>query len=223
MQGASRRRTTWAIVASLLAHAVVLTVAAVQSPTLTIPYEPPSPPEPIIPILLMPRAPPPADGAPAPSPIRLHQRAPRVPTADLPVAPLPVPATPPTPVPPTPPGPVTVGPGPAEAQQKLDVRAALQGLVGCRDPDAAGLTRAQRDKCQERLAAGAKDAPFLGTGVGAEKQQLMAAAGAKKDAEVKYRRSQGPAGLIATPSGGATAHDLGAALGNDKPEAKIPF
>lgn len=212
MQTANRRRTTWAIAASLLAHAVVLTVAGLQAPTLFIPQEPAGPPEAVIPILLFPRTPPAAPGAQAPSPIRLHQRALRVAPADLPVAPLPVPAAPPIPVAPPPPGPVVVAPSPAEAQQKVDVRAALQGLMGCRDPDAAGLTRDQRDKCRLRLAAGAKDAPFLGSGLSADKQQLLTAAGARKDADYKYTRAPISAAPPNMPSG-VSARDLKAALG----------
>ena len=222
MQTANRRRTTWAIAASLLAHALVLGVAAVQSPTLLLPREEAGPPEAIIPILLLPRVPPPAPGAQAPAPIRLHQRVQRLPLSELPVAPLPVPEAPPIPVPPPPAGPVALGAPPAETQQKTDVRAALQGLVGCRDPDAPGLTRDQRAKCQQRLAAGAKDAPFLGTGLSAEKQGLLAAAGARKEADARYRGQSVP-----TRPGGdlgdGTATSLGRALGSDRPEAKIPF
>ena len=212
MKTANRRRTTWAIAASLLAHAVVLTVAGLQAPTLFVPQEPAGPPEAVIPILLIPRVPPPAPGAQAPSPIRLHQRALRVPPEALPVAALPVPIDPPTPVPRPPPGPVTLAPSPAEVQQKVDVRAALQGLMGCRDPDAPGLTRDQRDKCRERLATGAKEAPFLGSGLSADKQQLLTAAGAKKDADYKYTRAPVTAAPPNMPSG-ASARDLKAALG----------
>jgi hypothetical protein len=169
----------------------VLTVAAVQSPTLLIPQEEAGPPEAIIPILLMPRAPPPAPGAQAPSPIRLHQRALRAPPESLPVAPLAVPVTPPTPVPPPPPGPVTLAPSPAEAQQKTDVRAALQGLVGCADPDAAGLTQAQRQKCQERLAANAKNTPFVGLGLASDKLKDLDVTAAHKEACRTYRATVG--------------------------------
>ena len=171
MSTATRRRTTWAIAASLIAHAVVLTIAAVQSPTLYRAARDGGPargdhsdPAP---------APHPAagPGAQAPSPIRLHQRAPRFAAAEPPIAPLPAPPPTATPAPPTPPGPVTVTPNPAAEIERGEVRAALQGLVGCRNPDAAGLTAAQRAKCDERLAAGAEDAPSLGLGVSGDKRR----------------------------------------------------
>ena len=212
MQTAARRRTTWAIAASLIAHALVLGVAAVQAPTLFVPQEETGPPEPIIPILLMPRTPPPADGTPAPSPIRLHQRALRpLPDEQDRPPPVVIPQAPPaTPAPP--PGPVTTEAVPAEVQQKADVRTALQGLIGCRDPDSPGLTPEQRDRCRQRLAVGSKDAPYLGSGASAAKQQLLTAAGAKKEADYKYSRAPLPA-PPPNLSSGASARDLKAALG----------
>jgi hypothetical protein len=195
MQTADRRRMRAAIAVSLIAHVLVLGVAAVQSPTLFVPREDAGPPEPVIPILLMPRMPPPADGTPAPAPIRLHQRALR-PLADEPDRPPPVTIPSQPPASPAPlPGPVAIEAAPAEVQQKADVRAALQGLTGCRDPDAPGLTAEQRDRCRQRLAAGAKDAPYLGSGISAEKQRALAAAGARKDAAMRQREAPLASGL----------------------------
>src|SRR5436309_1884409 len=96
MQTARRRRTTWAIAASALAHVAVLIVALLQRPTLPLPADEAGPPEPIIPILLLPRTPPPlaAAGARQPSAVRLHRRALRQDESALPVAPLPAPTAP---------------------------------------------------------------------------------------------------------------------------------
>lgn len=213
MQTATRRRTTWAVAASLIAHIAVLTLVARQHPMLVIPHELAGPPEPIIPILLTPRAPAAAAHG-VPAEIRLHRRAQRTPPNELPVAPLVTPTAPPPA--PAPPGPVTVraNPGPtvAEAQQ-ANVRGALQGLVGCADPDAARLSRAQRARCEERLAAGAKDTAFLGLGVSNDKQRLMDAAGAKKEADARYRRAPMPAGSITAPAFGASAEDMANSMG----------
>src|ERR1700760_808986 len=75
MQTARRRRTTWAISASLIAHVAVGIFLLVQHPTLVAPVSEPGPPQAIIPIVLMPRTPPPTAGHLAPSqPIRLHRR-----------------------------------------------------------------------------------------------------------------------------------------------------
>ena len=224
MQRAARRRTTEAIAASLIAHAVVLTIAGLQHPTLVIPFEEAGPPEPIIPILLVPHAPPPAAVVPAPSPIRLHQRQPRFTPAEAPpIAPVVIPPPAPT-APPAPPGPVTVSAQPSpEAVQRTQVRAALKGLLGCSNPDLAGLTQAQRDACADRMGTAARNATFPGLGLGAEKRRMLEAAGAKKEADYRYTRSPAPPGSILAPSAGASAHDLATATGNDRSELKIPF
>src|SRR5437879_3912157 len=62
MQTAGRRRATWTIAVSVAAHVLVLAILATQRPTLRMPAESSGPPEPIIPILLMPRTPPPPQG-----------------------------------------------------------------------------------------------------------------------------------------------------------------
>ncbi|MBS0360378.1 MAG: hypothetical protein JSR98_03275, partial [Proteobacteria bacterium] len=92
MQTAKRRHDRgWAVAASVVAHVVLLTIAAFQSPKLKTPTWEGGPPEPIIPVMLLPRTPEPAAGPTAPQrPIRLHRRP--QPFAPTPVAPLPVPA-----------------------------------------------------------------------------------------------------------------------------------
>src|SRR4051794_23432773 len=94
MQTARRRRTSWAVTASVIAHVAVVVVLASQQPTLHMPVEPGGPPAPIIPILLMPRTPPPVAGREArPAPIRLHRRAQRASPEETPVVPVVIPAT----------------------------------------------------------------------------------------------------------------------------------
>jgi hypothetical protein len=163
MQTARRRGTTWAVAASAIAHLVVLIVVVLQRPTLPLPpAEPAGPPEAIIPILLLPRAPPPAGGAPRPSELRLHRRPPRVAVGPLPVAPLPAAsatalatekpqapaAGPASPVPAGPAGP--------------DLRLALRhGAAGCADASAVGMSRAERERCEEQLGRGVASAPYM--------------------------------------------------------------
>lgn len=227
MLTARRRRTTWAVAASLVAHLAVVVVVVLQHPQLAMPIDDRGPPAPVIPILLVPKTPPPTPGRQAqPRPIRLHRRPqpfipPQVPTA--PIAP-PEPAAAP-PAPSGPKAPPALHPAPQPEGPKGDVRTALrQGEVGCANPDAVGLNRAERDLCNEKFGKGAKTAPFLGLGLAADKQKLFDAAAAKKEADSRYKRSWGPPGV--DPSAGVlprTAEDSAAALGSDKPTFKMPF
>src|SRR4051812_38780827 len=89
-----RHRASWTLAASVAAHLAVLTVVALQRPTLTVPVEAAGPPEAIIPVLLMPRTPPPASapGGARPTPVRLHQRTLRKLPPELPVPAVTLPA-----------------------------------------------------------------------------------------------------------------------------------
>jgi hypothetical protein len=192
MQTATRRRTTWAIGASLIAHLAVGVFLLVQHPTLQMRESAMGPPQAIIPILLMPKTPPPADGKIAPSqPIRLHRR----PQPFVPPDVTPAPIAPPTPpaAPAAPPAPKAVPalhPAPMPEGPKGEVRTVLrQSAVGCANPNAVGLTRAERDVCDEHLGKGAKDAAFTGLGLSAEKQRLLDAAGARKESDYRYKHA----------------------------------
>lgn len=211
MRTATLRRSTVAIAASLIAHIAVFAIVWMQRPVLVIPEELAGPPEPVIPILLLPRTPPSSAAHGGPTQIRIHQRTRRSEDKDLPIAPLvtPVPPSPP----PAPPGPAAVRrgpPGPAEARQ-ANVQGALQALLGCANPNLASLSRAQRAKCDERLGAGAKDQPFLGLGISADKQRLLDAAGARREADYRYKRSP--------PGFAPGADDPGKPLSFDLPPA----
>jgi hypothetical protein len=160
---ARRRRRIAAIAVSGLVHLAVLAVVAMQAPTLFIPFESGGPPEPVIPVLLTPRLPPTA-AAPGERPdvIRLHRRQLRAPPPELPVAPLPVPAARPAPTP-APAAPAAASraavlpEGPREA-----LRATLRrSPIGCANAGAAGLSREEREACEERFGAGSKAAPFI--------------------------------------------------------------
>ena len=149
------------------------------------------PPEPIIPILLVPKTPPPAAGQQArPQPIRLHRR----PQPFLPPDVTPAPIAPPTPPPRRRPGraqgPVALHPAPQPEGPKGDVRTALrQSPVGCANRLAVGLNRAERDLCDEKLGKGAKNAPFTGLGLRPPTSSaLLDAAGARKEADYRYSR-----------------------------------
>jgi hypothetical protein len=209
-----------AIAGSAAAHVVVLTLLALHAPTLFIPAGPGGPPEPIIPVLLVPRLPPPEPAAgTAPAAIRLHRRQIRPLAPELPVKPLPLPEV--KPPPPAPLGPVVERPAPLPEGPKEQLRTALRrGPIGCANPQAFQLSREERLACDEQLATGATAVAFPGLGLSAGKQGALDKAGARKEADYKYRRS-GPAGDKV--GAGASAHDLARSLGNDQPDATLPF
>lgn len=89
------------------------------------------------------------------------------------------------------------------------MRAALRhGTVGCANPQAVGLTRAERELCDEKFGKGAKDAAFAGLGLNPDKQRLLDATGARKDADYRYKYSQAPPIGQSTASAGATAEQM---------------
>jgi hypothetical protein len=199
MQTAKRRRTTEAIVASAIAHAAVLAVLVLQAPVmLHAPEEPPGPPQAIIPILLMPRAPPAGGGAAGrPEPLKLHRRPQRFMPPPASVAPLTAPVK-------QDPEAATTQPAPAQRPSppvdipKADLRAALRhGLLGCANAQAVNLDRAERDRCDELMGKGARDAAFLGPGLGLsrEKRALLDRAAGKREANAAYLEQAPPAGM----------------------------
>jgi hypothetical protein len=226
MQTARRDRTSWAVAASVVAHAVVLTVLALQRPMLVLPAEEAGPPAPIIPILLMPRTPPPVGQKARPQPIRLHRRPQRFLPPDVPTIPIAPPAPPAAA--PAPRAPVALHPAPQPEGPKGDARTALrQGPVGCANPLAVGLNRAERELCDEKFGKGAKDAPFYepGLAMSAQKKAILDKAAAEREADYKYKRTsptpEHPGGYLGDI--GSTAHDIAKGLGSDQPEYKVPL
>jgi hypothetical protein len=185
MASGRRGRSIGAIAVSAAVHALILAAVALHAPMLREPDELPGRPEPIIPVVLMPRTP--ATAAQKPTVVRLHRRPQRF--APTPIAPLPVPPAPtsrgarPGPV-------VVVHPAPLPEGPKGDVRAALRaGPPGCANADAVGLTREERAHCFEVFGKDAKTAPFLGLGIDPAKQGDFARAAAKKEADRRYRET----------------------------------
>lgn len=161
MQTAKRRRTSWAIAASAVAHAVLLAAALLYRPHLTSPVElAASPMETVIPVLMTPGShvarprEAPAAAVPLTRPARPTENA-------LAAAPgPPAPQTAGTAPPVGPPAPAAEGQG--EAAAAPDIRAALRhGAIGCSSALRAGLSREEREACDEKLATGVKTAPFM--------------------------------------------------------------
>ncbi|MGH6964047.1 MAG: hypothetical protein ACREE0_06160 [Phenylobacterium sp.] len=200
MQTARRRRTIIATAISAVAHVAVLTVVALQAPVLRMPPPERGPPEAIIPILIMPRTPPPAGTNARPAPIRLHRRPQRNLPPELPVAPLPAPAPAPSasPAPARPQAPIH--PAPQPEGPKGDVRAALRhSPVGCANGLSVGLNRAERELCDESLGKGARDAEFIppGSAMSPAKRALLDQAAAAKEAKkAAAERPGGPPAMV---------------------------
>ena len=169
MRTANRRRTTWAIAVSVVAHLGLVAVALLQHSTL-----PPQaldaagPPEAIIPVLILPRSTLAANGAPRLGDLQLHRRPQRV-TPDATasetarVAPLPAAPAPARPAEAGQPAPLAAQglPAPPGAPAP-DLRAALRhGALGCANLAAVGMTRAEREACEDQLGHGAAQAPAL--------------------------------------------------------------
>lgn len=223
--------------ASVAAHGTVLTLIALHAPRLKVPPPVSGPPEAIIPVLIMPRTPPPsAASGGRPQPIRLHRRPQPFVADDLPVAPLVAPETESrAPAPATASGPRTIAGTPPEDALSANARKALRGRLGCSNAVLLNLSRAEREACENQLAQGAKEADFLGTGIEAEKAKGLAAAAFRKDRDRNYRLATPPGTVGAGPAAngqavgrqgnlpGVTAEGMGTLTGNDKATAKLPF
>jgi hypothetical protein len=213
MARAKRRLNATAMALSIAAHAVVLTALALHAPRLTAPREEAGPPEPIIPILIMPRTPPaPPGSTQKPQPIRLHRRQLHREVAPPPevtpfVAPREAATPPPSPRRPLQPR-ITVTPSPSSQISQ----ALRRGLVGCANPSL--LSPGERDRCLEQLGRGAAEAPYLPPAIGAAKQADLERAGQTK---LERRREK----EAAVPLGAANGDSDSGAGYRNKP-LKIP-
>jgi hypothetical protein len=106
---------------------------------------------------------------------------------------------------------------------KSDLRAALRrGAPGCANADAVGLTKAERQVCDEQLGGMARVAPFKGLGLNPDKQLEFDRAATRKEEDRRYRDTT-PAPRPHRGPPGSTAEDIGRDLGDDRPALKVPF
>jgi len=229
MPAGPRTRKYGIVAASVAVHAVLATLLVLNAPRLRVPKMQSGPPEAIIPVLIMPRTPPPAaqPGA-APTQIRLHRRQTRFSDPTPPVAPLVAPEQPETATrPATTPGPKTLTLPAYEDALAANARNALRGRRNCDDP---GLSRLEREACQDRLFSSGRDAPPMGLGIEGDKASGLAAAAARKERDYKYQRGiKTPS--PPTPGAGwdkyrgppAPSEATGAMVGSDGVAKKIPF
>jgi hypothetical protein len=97
-------------------------------------------------------------------------------------------------------------------------RALRFGGLGCNSPNLAGLSDAERDRCAERLGAGARSAAYLGQGLSRGKQGLLDQAAARKEALRKYRDAPMPPGLSGSDAAGGLT-----GLGESRPTGDHRF
>ncbi len=98
-----------------------------------------------------------------------------------------------------------------------------QGTAGCANSLVVGLKRSEREHCDEVFGKGTKDAVFSGLGLSADKQKLLDLAGARKDADYRYKYSQAPGAVPDTDRPGKTAEEMKKSLGVESHSATIPF
>jgi hypothetical protein len=194
MQRATRRRTTWAIAASVMVHLAAGLALLLQQPTVVTS-------EPVISVLLVSR-PPPVSGAdtPRPAALRLHRR-----PQETPVAPL---AAARTPSPPEegPQTPGTAAAGPPGPDLSLALR---HGVAGCANL-AGHMGRAEREHCDDQLAKGAAQAKPLGLALEPRiRAYYDAVALAKKPDGPLTRIGIQGTGIFATDPRGVTGHGPG--------------
>ena len=182
---------------SLLAHGAVLALLALSHPQLRIAAPPPIVEVEIVPYYLpsLQQARPPS--APlAAQPIRPRRSLLR-PEEERTVAPLVTPTAPPQKPAEGPwavAPPVTGAPVPSPP----DLRRALRGSVGCANLEL--LSKAEREACQEKLGAGAKDAPFIPPPIAADKLDEWDKAAARKRAKWRAREAPMPQPVPSGPS-----------------------
>lgn len=223
-----RGRSFGIAAASVALHAALIAVVATYAPRLLMPDIASGPPEPIIPVLIMPRTPPVATGPSAkPTPIRLHRRPQRFTPPETEVPPLVIPQAPAV----RPSGPTATRPTPLPSSRDVvadNVSKSLKGRLGCANPNL--LSRAEREACEDQLATGARDAPFTGLGLARDKAAGLAAAAARRQADYNFKRGilppsppQEGAGWDKNRGPPGQAEALAAALKNDRPNANLPF
>lgn len=239
MPAARRSRRYGIVAASVAVHVALLALVAIQAPRLRAPAEESGPPMAVIPVLILPRAPP-AAAAPGaqPTPIRLHRRPQRFTNETSPIAPLVVPTAPAQ----APERPAqATGPKLLDLPSQQDALAAnaRNALRSRRNCDDTRLSRAEREACWDRFMARGADAPQMPLGIDPGKESALARAARLKEETYNYKRSAaGGSGNVGTGRNaggierpgdphkglGASSQDIGRSSGNDeRGTLRVPF
>jgi hypothetical protein len=210
-----RRRRSVIALASALGHLILFALIGLQVSELRLTAQPPGPALDIR--MIPPERPLPRPAAQTPRAAEIRPRPTRTPP------PATVPTLPLSPGPPAAPGGNRGGIGVRDAPAPLpeapggDLRKALRGFSpGCRMRDTVGLTRAERDACDEKLGRGAGDAPYIPAPMDPAKRAAFDAQAAKDEAYRKYKQGNVPPGIDpkAAPGSGPVG------LGDDFPGLK---
>ncbi|UTP41307.1 hypothetical protein M9M90_09065 [Phenylobacterium sp. LH3H17] len=185
------RRTLPTVVAvSGLAHLAVLALLAITHPTLRQADAPPVFEVQVVPLFVpSPRSEQPKPKRLVDQPIR-PRRALRL-QEDPSVAPLVTPFAPDRTT--APPAPAVALPAPAAPAGPATGAALRLSPVGCANPQL--LSKAERDRCLERLGAGARDAPYYEPPMSRDKRKAFDEAAARKQAYRKYKEANLPNGV----------------------------
>lgn len=156
-----------------------------------------------------------ADAPAAPEPQASAVR-PRAVTAPAPSAVPPLPMAPvPTPVTPAPAVKTGAGSGgtvagPGTSLPGGDLRGALRGsTVGCANRRAVGLNQREVDRCEERLGAGATDAPWIAAPMDAAKRSAFDAEARRKEIIRQRKAAPPPVGVTRGNAGGTRTDGIG--------------
>lgn len=93
-------------------------------------------------------------------------------------------------------------PGPLPAAGADGVKSALRGSTGCLSPDAVGLNRDERDRCDERLGAGVKTARQFDAPMDGRKRRDLDRQAAGQDSYRRYKQAPVSGGGVDTRGGG---------------------
>lgn len=127
----------------------------------------------------------------------------------LPMAPVPAPVTP-APAAKTGAGSGGTLPGPGTGLPGGDLRGALRGsTVGCANRRAVGLNRREVDRCEERLGAGATDAPWIAAPMDAAKRSAFDAEARRKEIIRQRKAAPPPVGVTRGNAGGTRTDGIG--------------
>lgn len=192
----SRTRQYVLLGLSGLAHVAAFGVLALQHPELRQASAPPVMDVQIVPYYIPPRAAPALGRQPPLADRPIRPRRTLRPDETTPVAPLVTPnalARPEGPWAVSPPVPGAPAPPPADLRQAL-----RRGAVGC--GNLALLSREEREACQEKLGAGAKDAPFIAAPIAADKKGEFDKAAARNRAKWRQREGAMSAPVPSGPS-----------------------
>lgn len=156
-----------------------------------------------------------ADAPAAPKP-QVSAVRPRTVTAPAPSAVPPLPMAPvPAPVTPAPAAKTGAGsggtvPGPGQDLPGGDLRQALRGsTVGCANRGAVGLNRREVDRCDERLGAGAAQAPWIAAPMDATKRSAFDAEARRKEIIRQRKAAAPPVGVTQGNAGGTRTDGIG--------------